>query len=341
MVEGQNRFPARYFALLVDHLESRGVDRAGLLRAARIRSLDDPRGQVTVKQAEAVLEAAERMTGQQDLGFELGKLVKLTSHDVLGYALLTSATLGHVLRLLANYQRLIQPAFALRVQRRPGAVDLLYVPVMALSHRLMRTFQEAIAVSDHFEFQTLLAGHLPPYDIHLSIERPAHADRYRELGPARVHFGDSLPGVRLSMDAALLDARLPLANPRATQVAEQRCKTMLRGDRGRRRWSEWCRMMLREAEDCQPTLDQLAGFVNLSARTLSRYLDAEDTSFRELSLRVRTERACAMLADGQSSVTQIAYRLGYTDVASFVRCFRLQTGRTATEFRASAPRRPA
>jgi AraC-like DNA-binding protein len=87
-------------------------------------------------------------------------------------------------------------------------------------------------------------------------------------------------------------------------------------------------MMLREAEDSRPTLEQLARFVNTSTRTLARYLEAEDTSFRELSLQVRTERARQMLADGSRSVTQVAYRLGYTDVASFVRSFRAQTGQT-------------
>ncbi len=49
--------------------------------------------------------------------------------------------------------------------------------------------------------------------------------------------------------------------------------------------------MLRESEDSRPTLEQLAGFVNISARTLARYLETENTSFRDLSLQVRTERA--------------------------------------------------
>ena len=93
-------------------------------------------------------------------------------------------------------------------------------------------------------------------------------------------------------------------------------------------------MMLRESEDSRPTLEQLAGFMNISARTLARYLDAENTGFRDLSLQVRTERARCLLADGDLSVTQIAYRLGFTDVASFVRSFRTQTGRTPGSLRA-------
>jgi AraC-like DNA-binding protein len=125
------------------------------------------------------------------------------------------------------------------------------------------------------------------------------------------------------------------------RAAEERCRTLLRQTHARRRWSEWCRTMLRESEDSRPTLEQLAGFVNISPRTLARYLEAEKASFRDLSLDVRMERARQMLEESVLSVTQIAYRLGYTDVASFVRSFVAQTGRTPGAFRklGAQPRR--
>ena len=326
--------PARYVAELLDFLESTGIDRMAVLRAARIRSIEAPGALVTPRQLEALLRAAEQASGRVDLGFELGRRLDPTSHDILGFALLTSPTFGHMLRLAVSYQRLIQPVFALRLQRRAGRVELTYMPAVALPPRSMRVLQEAIVVSNHFSFQSTLRGKLPPYDVWLSIEPPPHAERYRELSPARVHFGESVPGVRISLNAALLDTPLAMANPRATKAAEERCKAMLRQTYARRRWSEWCRMMVRESVDSQPTIEQLAGFVNISARTLARYLDAESTSFRELSLQVRTERARQMLAEGTLSVTQIAYRLGYGDVASFVRSFRSRTGRTPGSLRA-------
>ena len=336
-----NRYPARYFLTLLDYLDSTGVERAAVLRAARLGSLDDPRTRLTLRQVESLLAAAERLSGRYDLGFELGRRVKLTSHDLLGYALLTSPTMRHSLRLLSSYQRLINPAFTLELQHRAGRVDLVYRPAMALSHRAMRVVQEIIAVSNHCEFRSLLQRELPPYDIHFSIERPPHAERYADLALARVHWGDLLPGLRMSMDAALLDVPLAMADPRAAEAAEQRCVAMMRDARGSPRWSDWCRMMLREAEDAQPTLEQLARFVNLSARTLSRYLEAENSPFRELSLEVRTERARGLLASSDQSVTRIAYRLGYSDVASFIRSFKGQTGRTPGEWRARASVRRA
>jgi AraC-like DNA-binding protein len=320
-------------AQLLDFLRSTGLDGDDLLRAARIRSIDAPESQLTVAQLEALLQVAEAASGRRDLGFELGLRLDPTSHDILGFAMLSSPTFGHSLRLAVTYQRLIQPLFGLSMQRDAGRIELVYRPAGAVPHRTMRVLEEAVVVTNHVAFRSLLHGRLPPYDVSLSIARPAHAQRYRELSPARVHFGDTVPGVRISLDAALLDTPLAMANPRAMRAAEQRCKAMLHQVQARRRWSEWCRTMLRESEDARPTLEQLASFVNISPRTLARYLGAEGAGFRDLSLQVRTERARRLLLEGHLSVTQIAYRLGYTDVASFVRSFRKQTGRTPGSLR--------
>jgi hypothetical protein len=65
--------PARYMAQLIDYLTSMGIDRARILRTARIRSLDASRAQITLRQLEALLQAAEQASGRVDLGFELGR----------------------------------------------------------------------------------------------------------------------------------------------------------------------------------------------------------------------------------------------------------------------------
>jgi AraC-like DNA-binding protein len=166
-----------------------------------------------------------------------------------------------------------------------------------------------------------------------TMERPTHAPRYAGIAPARVSFGAPVPGLRISLPAAALELPLAMANPRAARAAEERCRAQLNQARSRRRWSDWCAMMLRESEDCRPTLGELAGIMNVCPRTLSRYLETEGTGFRSLSLKVRTARARQLLREGALSVTQIAYRLGYADVASFVRSFRAQCGRTPGAWR--------
>ncbi len=322
------RVPARYVARLLDFLESIGVDRARLLRAARIRSIEDPSGQVGLPQVELLLRAATEASQRTDVGFELGRRLDLISHDILGFALMTSPTFGDMLRLATSYQRLIQTVFALSMQRHAQRVELVYLPAAGIPPLTMGVVEEAIVVSNHVAYQAVLGDRLPAYDARLSIERPIHAHRYRELGRVRVHFGEASPGVRIELPSKLLQAPLAMADARAMRAAEERCKTMLMQVAAHRRWTEWCRMMLNESRDARPTLEQLARIGNQSSRTLARHLEAEGTSFRELALQVRTSRATRMLEQAELSVTQVAYRLGYSDVTSFVRSYRKETGVT-------------
>jgi hypothetical protein len=78
----------------------------------------------------------------EGLGFEIGRRLDPTAHEVLGFALLTSPTLGHLLRLAVTYQRLLQPFFTLVLQRSAGRADLVYLPAAALSPRSVRVLEE-------------------------------------------------------------------------------------------------------------------------------------------------------------------------------------------------------
>ena len=71
----------------------------------------------------------------------------------------------------------------------------------------------------------------------------------------------------------------------------------------------------------------------ISARTLSRRLADEGTSFRVLLDDVRREFACALLQDRSLSVGDVAFFLQYSEPAAFHRSFRRWTGQTPRAFR--------
>lgn len=326
--------PARYFSQLFDYLESQGMPCRDVLSAAQVRSLNDPQARLTLPQVCALLREATRLTGRQDLGFELGKLIKLNSHDVLGYAFISAPTLDHILRLAARYYRLMNPLFNLRYQRHRDTVELLFQPVVDLPPEVFAFYCDLLAVSCHCQLMTITQGRQPLYDIYLPLATPAYPARYREFKGVRAHCADNaMQGVRLVFDTSMLDLQLPMADIRAVRQAEERCKQMMQSMSDQGNLCEWVRMMLRSAEDNQPTLDELAAVLNMSARTLDRQLARHDVSFRDLSLRIRNERARDLLAIPQLAISQIAYRLGYTDVANFSRYFKKCNGVTPSEFR--------
>jgi AraC-like DNA-binding protein len=322
-----NQFlPARYFTLLVDYLERQGTPCRDALSAAQIRSLNDPQVLLTPSQVELLLRELERLSGRTDLGFELGGLIKLNSHDILGYAIISCPTVDHILRLVSRYYKLMTPMFSMRYQRSAGQAEVLFQPMHAMSEPTLHFYLELLAVSLHVQTMAVTENRLGAYDLYLSMPEPPHLKRYRELSKARIHFGAAQMGVRAVFSTELFDQPLPMADLRALAQAEARCKQLLQEMTSTGKWRDWVAMMLREAEDRQPTLDELASILNISGRTLDRYLAREAASFRELALVIRNERACQMLASGTLAISQVAYRLGYTDIANFSRAFKKING---------------
>lgn len=82
-----------------------------------------------------------------------------------------------------------------------------------------------------------------------------------------------------------------------------------------------------------PTLEVIAEALHMSSRTLQRKLAEHDVRFSDLLDRARLDAARARLAQPSLSLSEIAYSLGYSDVAAFVRAFRRWTGATPAKYR--------
>ncbi|MCA8883217.1 MAG: AraC family transcriptional regulator ligand-binding domain-containing protein [Rhodobacteraceae bacterium] len=80
------------------------------------------------------------------------------------------------------------------------------------------------------------------------------------------------------------------------------------------------------------TIDTIAARLAVGTRTLERQLRAEGTSFRDLKQHFLRERAMALLATGDWSVTAVAKALGYSEPNSFSRAFTRWTGHPPSTF---------
>jgi AraC-like DNA-binding protein len=243
-------------------------------------------------------------------------------------------TLDDLLRLLARYFRLITSSFFLHYRRSREGGEFIWRPAAAMSPWTLRSIEELFAVSFHVQISSALQQRIKRYDIYLSIPSPRHAARYRNLRPARFHFGQSaLPQVRVAIDRGLLDASLIWVDAEKHHgVAD--LGILQRSIYRPSRWSEWVVMMLREAEGTQPALKELAALLSVSPRTLTRYLANEGVALRDLANKVRYQRACKMLLETTQSIAEIAWRLGYGDATNFSHAFRAAAGISPRTYRA-------
>jgi AraC-like DNA-binding protein len=331
--------PSRYFVQLCNELEKGGVDIDEVLRFAHIERahFERPDTRLTPAQTNELVVSMRRLTGRTDLGFEVGRLIKLNSHDILGYGLISCRNLEHAIQLACRYYHLMNELFTMSYRRQGQVGEVVFSPVTALPLETMRFFLEMLSVSLENQVQLLVGAQTGGGDYRLSMPAPAHHQRYFGLAPSRFQFDESaVPGVTALMSSAMLDKPLPMWAPLVVQQVEERCGPRLRPPGPGEQWGEFVMMMLRESQGQHLTLDALARRMNVSPRTIDRGLKRENLQFRDLAQKIRIELACQLLVGSKATVSEVAQRLGFADTGNFSRAFRRLTGLTPSDYRQDA-----
>ena len=331
------RVPVRYFAVLMEFLRTKGFDPGALLQKAGFREDRFEGGDSFLEPDELalIISTLHRATGRTDLGFELGRQIKMNSHGLLGYGMLSCRSFDEVMRLAARHYHLMIETFTLQYRRRGRLGEAVYTPLIHMPLDTLYFYYDALAVAHQNQVRLMFGpADVPGYDFYLSMPKPPHVARYGELAPARFHFEEhAAPGVRVVMGADLLDHPLVMADARVVREIDERCSVLGRqrpaGDDG---WGEYVVMMLRQTQGELLTLEQIAKRVRVSVRTIDRHLKKEGRQFRDLANQVRVERACEMLTSPQVTIAQVAQGLGFTDAANFSRAFRRTLGISPGEY---------
>jgi AraC-like DNA-binding protein len=327
--------PARYYMRLQEVLGRQGIDMRDLLSelSLPLAALEEPDATLYFSQVEQIIARAVEASGRSDLGFELGRLLTVSTHSVVGFGMVNSPTVEHAMHFVARYFRLVMPSFRMRYTSGPDHGELLFTPTAAMGHQCLSFHIETIAMAALRDVHDMV-GSRPPCRMYLSIAEPPHVQRYNELHDVQCIFGtDRGPSVRLLFQADFRRFPISMADTNALKVAEERCRALVQQVAGVRQFADWVAMTLREVGDGVPSLAELAGALNLSTRTLNRYLEREGTSYRELAGRIQHELACERLAAGVLSITEIAYSLGFRDTANFTRAFRSRAGCSPRDYR--------
>ncbi|XBB67348.1 AraC family transcriptional regulator ligand-binding domain-containing protein [Nocardioides sp. WV_118_6] len=321
--------PVGYGLLIEEVAASFGVGPE--LRAAAglpATAFADPQGRLTPLQAGHLLRLGMDLTGEPGLGYEIGLRSTVTSHGVMGFGLLTSATLREAIELGVEYSavRLPMLTLGLVLDGDQAAVDVRETrPVGDVRQCLFELFLTGLA-----RMTPVLTGH-GQHDVELWFDglEPEHFARYRARLPP-VRFGTGVNQVRFPVGR--LEEPIDTANALAARVAqaelaEERCRIGLTDDVVARVQA------LLGSRAAGFGLDAVAAAMHMSTRTLKRRLHAAGTTFHDLSTDARRTEALHLLRGSALAVDEIARLLGYADASSFVRAFKRWTGRTPGGYR--------
>jgi AraC-like DNA-binding protein len=304
---------ARWGVSKEELFEGTGLDEA---------AVSDPRRRVTIPELETLALRAKGLTGEPALGFYLGLQMRISSHGYLGFAAMSAATLGEALELAVKYAPTRTDAVALHAHRSAESAAIVIEELAPLG-----AAREVIIVSLLVGIQQIaeaLSGQRMEGSADLAMEEPPSFARFSTLVRGGVRFNQLRH--QLLFPASALALPIQMADAVALQLATEQCEKELSklGFEGRaeRRIAARVQALLRERENGFAQLEEVAGRLSVSTRTLKRRLAEEGTDFSSLLDAQRRERALLLLKSSELSIEAVADRVGYSDVANFTRAFR-------------------
>ncbi len=279
---------------------------------------------------ERLLRDALALTGEPALGLLVGQSLQLQTHGYVGYAALSSGSLRQALGLFGAFTRARLSLLDVVVEERGDTVRVRIVERWHLG-AAQRPVLEAVTMAVKNILEAISVGSGSIDLVSFPFAAPSYADFAGKLLGCRVRYGSSWAGFTLPNRG--LDRPLRAADPIAFREAVNICERELARLATTETFAGRVRRLLLEQPNGFPSLEVCARLLQVTPRTLHRRLLDEGTSFREILEELRSQLARDYLQLGSFSFQEIAYRLGYRDIANFRRAFKRWEGEPPVTYR--------
>jgi AraC-like DNA-binding protein len=311
-------------ALLCQFAARNGVEPEMVLAGSGISDdvLADPNAYISAYAEAAVIRNLIRALGDRaGLGVEVGREYHLTAYGYFGYLLVNCASM---LEVVNKGLRFIALTFAFSTMSARLSDAGHYVFAFDTEHVPddIRRFVVERDVAAFLQMQRELLPHIGPLPLHaVNFAFPHRAAAvYEDDFEAPVAFDQ--PRTEVIFDRSYLDLRMPLANPHTKQALTLQCELIRNALLSRTGIVASVRTHLLCHHDFAAGLDTTAKQLYFTPRTLRRRLRESGTTYREVVDDVRRALAQELMAQSTFTKHEIAQRLGYYDLSSFLRALR-------------------
>ena len=314
-------------------LEASGVDGAPLFAEAGldVAALNDPNARYPVAATTRLWQLAVRATGDDAFGLTVARHVSQTTFHALGYSLAASSTLKEAFERLLRYFRIVTDAAELGFEPHPDHY-CLRLQVDMTRGGIAPQAMDAFAYLLLRLCRGLHQRAFSPLAVSLQRGAPRNMVAFERAFRAPIEFGAAENALRFARED--FERGLDGANP---ELARHNDEIVLRYLARHDRDDLVARVraaLTGLLPSGVPGEAAVAAALHLSSRSLQRKLAEEGSSYTQLLQQTRRELAASYLRDQRSSVSEIAYLLGFSDTSSFTRAFKRWQGQTPSEFRA-------
>lgn len=310
-------FPVEYIRLIADQLRVSNVDVDAWMRRSGLS--EQPERLVPYPAFRRLVLEAVAMSREPALGLFVGERLVATTHGMVGFAAVNSSSVKLALEIMERFSRLRTMVFAISHEADGDDVRVTFSELLPLGD-IQRPLLEAVMLSIKNVLDTITVGACQVREVAFPFPAPDYAPLARDIFGCPVRYDQDWAG--MSAPASVLELPIKLADRAAFQEAADICQRELDRLAANESLSARVRRLLLERQRGFPTLNVTARMLHMTPRTLHRKLIAEGSSYREQLEAVRHTLALEHVKSGRFTLDEIAYRLGYTDLANFRRAFK-------------------
>jgi len=315
-----------------------GGDVAWIVREAKLtlEDLSRPEQRLPLRKFVTLIEAASRATGDACFGAHLGQICGLRELGLPGYLANFAPSVERALASFARYYYLLGDATDVRFERRDGRASFTYHVLDAESWPRRQDAEQVITMIVYLIRDWIGPGWKPDA-VWFEHEQPPNAEELERILGCPLRFSRETNTVWFDQASAAHEN--PKADERLFHLLSWFAETVTGSDAPRTANSATFRdQVLASIETCanlgNATIHSVSHALGLEARTFQRRLSAENSSFRELFETYLQRESHKLLARFELGEKEVAARLGYSSLNSFIRAFRRWNGVTPGEWRA-------
>ena len=313
---------------------TKGISADDILSKANINSdiLKTPDNRVSIDVMDRIYKQAMLLTKDDNIGLHAGEFFLPGSANILGHICMNCQSAGEILQKVLKYIDILTEGVKIEVNTQKDGMTIINKNIRHLDVSLTRQHVEYAFSSSIKLISTLLEKPVTPIEVRFQHKKPRDISEHQRIFNAPLKFEHS-------MNALVFDnigADYPVQQPNAELMVffEQHAKKILTSIHSEKPVTKKVSFFIAgNFHEELPTIKTVATKLSMSVRSLQRNLEKENTSYREIFNQVYKKLAISYLMNGEISVAEIAYIMGFSEPSSFHRTFKRWTGLTPNVYR--------
>jgi AraC-like DNA-binding protein len=288
---------------------------------------DDDR--IPIETLHELLRGAIVLTQDEDIGLKAARELEVGSLGALEYAAASAHTSRDAMDVIARYLHLVNDALSFSIEAQADGFTVVKLESSMGLPPAAEDFEvAAFYMATHHRF----AHDIPPFRVFIQHARSDSPEYAKTFPNGTVTFGAAFTG--FSIPTKYLDRVLPEQDPKFHVLISRHADQLLASLPKVETFTERVRnQLVAELRGGDPTAPVIARKIGVSTRTLTRKLEAEGHSFKELIEELREGLAIRYTTSTDLLLSEVALLLGFSSSAAFNRAFKRWTGQSPIEYR--------